>query len=49
MEDILKLRNLIVSQPIAEQRLYGPELIDDVVSFATAALPILDFGWKALA
>ena len=49
VEDILKLRNLIVSQPIAEQRLYGPELIDDVVSFATAALPILDFGWKALA
>ena len=47
VEEVLKLRNLIVSRPIAERRLYGPGLIDDAVSFATAGLPLLDFGWKA--
>ena len=48
VEDVLKQRNIIISRPIAEKRLYGRGLIDDVVSFATSGLPILDFGWKAL-
>lgn len=48
LSDVLKLRNFIVRRPIAEGRLYGIGLIDDVVSFATSGLPLLEFGWRAL-
>ncbi len=48
VKEVLQQRNIIVSRPIAEKRLYGPGLIDDVVSFATSGLPLLEFGWKAL-
>ncbi len=48
VEDVLKQRNIIISRPIAEKRLYGPGLIDDVVSFVTSGLPILEFGWRTL-
>lgn len=44
----LKLRNFIVSRPIAIESLYRPALIDEIVDFAEQALPILKFGWSAL-
>ncbi|MDB5482041.1 MAG: hypothetical protein JWO83_3094 [Caulobacteraceae bacterium] len=46
--DALRLRNFIVSRPIAADRLQDPTLIDDIVSFASAGLPLLRFGWSAL-
>jgi uncharacterized protein (TIGR02453 family) len=44
----LKLRNLIVSRPIAAPRLGEVELIDDIVDFAATGTPLLRFGWSAL-
>ena len=44
----LKLRNLIVSRPIAAERLQDPALVDDIVALASAGLPLLQFGWSAL-
>jgi uncharacterized protein (TIGR02453 family) len=48
IEHDLKLRNLIVSRPIEAERLQDPALIDDIVDFAAAGLPLLRFGWSAL-
>jgi uncharacterized protein (TIGR02453 family) len=48
VEGDLKLRNLIVSRPIAADRLQDAALIDDIVAFAAAGLPLLRFGWSAL-
>lgn len=44
----LKLRNFVVSRPIADARLGDVELIDDIVEFAAAARPLLEFGWSSL-
>ena len=49
MAETLKLRNVTVSRPIPVDRLYGPEVIDDILTFAREALPLLEFGWRALA
>jgi uncharacterized protein (TIGR02453 family) len=46
--DVLKMRHLIVSRPIAADRLGDPALVDDIVAFAAASLPLLRFGWSAL-
>ncbi len=47
--ETLKLRNVTVSRPIPVARLYGPDVIDDILTFAREALPLLEFGWRALA
>jgi uncharacterized protein (TIGR02453 family) len=44
----LKLRNFVVRRPIAAKRLHDPGLVDDIVEFTSAALPVLRFGWSAL-
>jgi len=46
--DALKMRNFVVSRPIAPPDLERVELIDDIVAFTAAALPLLRFGWSAL-
>jgi uncharacterized protein (TIGR02453 family) len=46
--ETLKLKHLIVSQPIAAERLGEAALIDDIVALARAGLPLLRFGWSAL-
>jgi uncharacterized protein (DUF2461 family) len=46
--EALKLRNYIVSRPIAADRLQGPDLVHDIVEFTTYGLPLLRFGWSAL-
>ena len=48
IEGALKLRNFVVSRPIAPADLRRVELIDDIVDFTAAALPLLRFGWSAL-
>lgn len=46
--DTLKLRNFTVSRPIPVARLFGPEVIGDILAFTQQALPLLEFGWRAL-
>ena len=49
LAETLKLRNFTVSRPLPIARLYGPEVIDDILTFTREALPLLEFGWRALA
>lgn len=46
--EALKNRNFIVSRQLPPQRLFEPGLIDDVVAFARAGLPLLAFGRNAI-
>lgn len=48
LAEALKLRNYIVSRPIGADRLQDPDLVHDIVDFASAGLPLLQFGWSAL-
>ncbi len=48
LAETLKLRNFTVSRPIAVERLYGAKLIDDILAFTRQAMPLLQFGWRAL-
>lgn len=47
--DVLKLKHFVVRRQVAEQQLYRPALVDDIVAFALAGRPLLDFGWRTLA
>jgi len=47
--DALKLRNFLVSRHLETERLYEGSLVDDIVAFAQGGLPLLTFGWGALA
>ena len=44
----LKLKSWIVRRDLAKARLGEAALVGDVVTFATEALPLLEFGWTAL-
>jgi uncharacterized protein (TIGR02453 family) len=44
----VRKKNFIGSKPIAEARLAGPELLDDLVAFGKQALPLLLWGWDAI-
>jgi uncharacterized protein (TIGR02453 family) len=46
--DVLKFRNFITSRDIPADRLFKPTLVDDVVAFAEASRPLLDFGRNAI-
>jgi len=46
--DALRLRSLVVSRPIAEASLGDPKLVGEVAKFAKAAMPLLNFGWRAI-
>lgn len=48
LADALRLKNLVVTAAIAPARLHEAALVDDIVAFAVAALPLLEFGWAAL-
>jgi len=45
-EDI-KLKSWVVSSKLAEERVFSPGLVGDVVDFALAAAPLLEFGWRS--
>ena len=47
--DALKLKSFVVSRELPQAALQGPALVDDIVAFARAGLPLLSFGWSALA
>ncbi|WP_413990081.1 DUF2461 domain-containing protein [Labrys okinawensis] len=45
----LKLKSIVVRHPLAEAAIHGPGLVGECTSFIASALPLLDFGWVALA
>lgn len=47
--EVLKLKSFVVSRPLDAATLSRPGLIDDLVGFAAGAMPLLRFGWHALA
>lgn len=46
--DVLKYRSLVVSRQVAPTRIGEPAFVDDIVAFARAGLPLLDFGRRAI-
>ena len=48
VESALRLKGLIVEEPLAESVVTGPKLVDAIVKFAQRARPVLDFGWEAI-
>lgn len=44
----LKLKSIVCVRPIPEARIAKPAVIDDLVAFARDALPLLEWGWKAV-
>jgi uncharacterized protein (TIGR02453 family) len=44
----LRLKSIVVTRPIAQERIATPALIGDLVAFARAALPLLAWGWDAI-
>ena len=47
--DALRLKSFVVSRELPQAALQGPALVNDIVAFARAGLPLLSFGWSALA
>ena len=45
----LRHKSLVVTHPLAPERLADPALIQDLAAFAKAALPLLSWGWDAIA
>lgn len=48
LADDLKLKSYTVSRPLSEHDLASPGLPDTLAAFASAATPLLAFGWRAL-
>jgi uncharacterized protein (TIGR02453 family) len=49
LEPAFKLRSFVTFRPLAEPLLFEPGLVPTVEQFARDALPLLEFGWQALA
>lgn len=47
--EALRYRNLILRRPLAESDMASPELVARAADFAAEAMPLLDWGWTALA
>jgi uncharacterized protein (TIGR02453 family) len=45
----VRLKSIVVRRPVPEARIAQARLIDDLVDFARAALPLLAWGWDAIA
>jgi len=45
----IRLRNLICLRPVAARAITSPKLAEDFCAFASDALPLLAWGWDALA
>ncbi|MBV9705760.1 MAG: TIGR02453 family protein [Methylobacteriaceae bacterium] len=46
--EAVKRKSHICSRPIAEAKLGDAKLVNDLHNFATAALPLLEWGWSAI-
>lgn len=49
IEQDLKLKSWTIMQPLSPDEISSPALVDCVAKFARDALPLLEFGWSALA
>jgi len=45
----LRLKSIVVTRAVPDKRLPEPGLVDDLVAFAKDALPLLSWGWDAIA
>jgi uncharacterized protein (TIGR02453 family) len=45
----LRLKSIVVTRPLTEARIAKPALVEDLVGFARDALPLLNWGWDAIA
>jgi len=45
----VRLKSLVCMRPVSEAAIASPKLIDDFCAFARDALPLLKWGWDALA
>lgn len=45
----LKLKSIVVRHPLNEATIRGPQLVQECAHFIASTLPLLDFGWSALA
>lgn len=45
---VLKLKSFTVSKPLSISVLGSAMAVDDIIDFAKAAFPLLEFGWSAL-
>ena len=48
LADALKLKGYLVSRPLPPDALADPAVVATLADFAAAALPLLEFGWRAL-
>jgi uncharacterized protein (TIGR02453 family) len=46
--EVLKLRSLVVVQPLAESTIFERSLVDHMIEFTKQVLPLLKFGWSAI-
>ena len=45
----MRLRNFVCLRPVSEAMIRKPALVDDFCAFASDSLPLLKWGWEALA
>jgi uncharacterized protein (TIGR02453 family) len=48
LDGVIRLKSLIVEEPLSKAEIASPKLTEQVVDFALRARPLLEFGWKAL-
>ena len=49
VEPAIRLKTYIIDEAVPESTVTSPELEGVIVNFTKRALPLLEFGWKALA
>jgi uncharacterized protein (TIGR02453 family) len=49
LDGAVRLKSFIVEEPLADKLIASPKLAEAVTAFTKRALPLLDFGWSALA
>lgn len=49
LADVIRLKAFIVRLPLTRQQIATADLVDDIIAMARTALPLLEFGWSALA
>ena len=48
LSDSLRLKSFTIARPLSLAEISRPALIETVADFASAGLPLLQFGWSAL-
>jgi uncharacterized protein (DUF2461 family) len=45
----IRLKSMVCRRPVSEAAVASPKLVDDFCAFAADALPLLKWGWDAVA